>query len=153
MINAQYMHDIRRCDMCLVDFHRSRPGSTYYFSSGCDRLVCRSCQFHCDSCNETCCKICAEDRGYFRCDDCGMMECSECALRGFSSDEGLEELHCPHCSNGIHSGYRMVGMVLRTKEDDDQEACIPPRIWRTHSGRRKFIKGTMLKSSRPPLAQ
>ena len=93
--------------------------------------------------------MCAEDRGYFRCDDCGMMKCSECALRGL---EGLDELHCD-CGKGIHSGYKMVGMVLRTKEDDDQEACIPPRIWRTHSGRRKFIKGTVLKSSRPPLVQ
>ena len=147
------MADIRRCDLPLVDFHRSRPGATYYFSSGCDRLVCRSCQFHCVNCNETCCKMCAEDRGYFRCDDCGMMECSECVLEGLERGlEGLDELHCD-CGKGIHSGYKMVGMVLRTKEDDDQEACIPPRIWRTHSGRRKFIKGTVLKSSRPPLPQ
>ena len=84
-----------------------------------------------------------------KCDDCSLMECSECALRYTPVRiEGLEELNC-NCK-GIHSGYKMVGMVLRTKEDDDQEACIPPRIWRTHSGRRKFIKGTVLKSSRPP---
>ena len=80
------------------------------------------------------------------------MECSECALGYSCSVEELEQLRC-ECGKGVHNGYNMVGMVLRTKEDDDQEACIPPRIWRTHSGRRKFIEGTMLKSSRPPFAQ
>ena len=67
-----------------------------------------------------------------------MMECSECA----SGFEGLDELHCD-CGKGIHSGYKMVGMVLGTKDDDQRR--IPPRIWRMHSGRRKFIKGTVLK--------
>ena len=76
-----------------------------------------------------------------------MMECSECALGYSCSVEELEGLRCK-CGKGVHSGYKMVGMVLRINEDDDQH--IPPRIWRTHSGRRKFIKGTVLKSSRPP---
>ena len=57
MKSAQCVHGIRRCNMRLVDFHRSSPGVTYIFPSRCDRLVCRPCQFHCVVCNETCCKI------------------------------------------------------------------------------------------------